>query len=293
MLIAYPLTGIGGVMVSPLTRALVGYQIPKEKRASIISFISAGAAGLYLIGGPFISYLERSGGWRSAFLWYAIPIAFASFIVAFLWVPKTHVNTNPGERNSSSFIGFSQVFSNRSAVGCLIGTVLAMASWQGILVFSSSYYRQQFGLEIGTGAILTIGSALIYIGGNLFAGRIVNSFGMKRLSVWSLILMGIFVVFWLNAPLLWMVILFDYIGSVFWGIRPIAAQSLTLEQLPKSRGSMMSMYTAATSLGSAVGVAFSGYLLLHYGYWMLGYVFGALNMLSALVFAVYTKEPRG
>jgi predicted MFS family arabinose efflux permease len=53
------------------------------------------------------------------------------------------------------------------------------------------------------------------------------------------------------------------------------------------------MHTAAGSLGSAFGVAVSGYLLLHYGYWMLGYTFGALNILSAIVFAVLTKEPNG
>ena len=263
----------------------------KEKRARVISLMFAGAATIYLIGSPLISYLEGIGGWRLAFFWYAIPIAFASFIIAFLWVPRNQVNINPGESNASYFIGFRQVFSNRSAVGCLIGTTLAMASWQGILVFSSSYYRQQFGLKTGTVAIFTIGSALLYIAGNLFAGKIVNSFGMKRLSVLSLILMGIFAILWLNSPVLWMAILFDYIGSVFWGIRPIAAQSLTLEQLPKSRGSMMSMHTAAGNLGSAIGVVVSGYLLLHYGYWMLGFTFGALNMLSAIVFAFLTKEP--
>jgi predicted MFS family arabinose efflux permease len=139
--------------------------------------------------------------------------------------------------------------------------------------------------------VLGIGSALIYICGNLFAGRFVNSFGMKKLSVLSLTLVGFFVVLWLNSRVLWMVILFDYVGAFFWGIRPIATQSLTLEQLPNARGSMMSLHTAAGSLGSAFGVAVSGYLLLYYGYWALGFAFSVLNILSAIVFSTLTTEP--
>lgn len=290
MLLAFPLNGIGAVMVSPMTISLVGDYIPKEKRASVISWMSAGAATIYLIGGPFSSYLEGIGGWRLAYLLYTIPIAFASSIIAYLWIPRDNLNSNPKD-SEGSLIGFQRVFSNRSAIGCLMGSSLAMAAWSGGLVFSSSFYRQKFGLETGTVAILTIGSALLYIGGNLFAGRFMNSFGMKRLSVLSLLLIGVLVVLWLNSPVLWMVILFDYIGAVFWGIRPIATQSLTLEQVSRARGTMMSMYTAAGSLGSALGVAVSGHLLFYYGYWALGFAFGILNFLSAFVFAFHTNEP--
>jgi predicted MFS family arabinose efflux permease len=129
MLIVYPLTGIGTVMVNPMTRSLVGNYILKEKRASVISLMFAGGATIYLIGGPFIRYLEGIGGWRLAFIAYAVPISFASSVLAFLWVPRNNVDTNPKKGITGLLTGFHQVFSNPSAIGCLIGGSLAIAAW--------------------------------------------------------------------------------------------------------------------------------------------------------------------
>ena len=82
------------------------------------------------------------------------------------------------------------------------------------------------------------------------------------------------------------VLLFAIVG----GIRATSTQSHTMDQMPGARGTLMSCMSAAISLGAALGAAIGGYILLGYGYVEFGYVFGAVNILGALVFAFLTSE---
>ena len=52
----------------------------------------------------------------------------------------------------------------------------------------------------------------------------------------------------------------------------------------------MSCMSAAISLGAAFGAAIGGYVIMGYSYVEFGYVFGAINILVALVFAFLTSE---
>jgi predicted MFS family arabinose efflux permease len=63
-----------------------------------------------------------------------------------------------------------------------------------------------------------------------------------------------------------------------------------MDQMPGARGTLMSCMSAAISLGAALGAAIGGYILLGYSYVEFGYVFGAVNILGALVFAFLTSE---
>jgi predicted MFS family arabinose efflux permease len=75
------------------------------------------------------------------------------------------------------------------------------------------------------------------------------------------------------------------------GMMASAASSLTLEQVPRFRGSMMSLGSAATSLGSAVGAAVGGMALIWYDYEALGSILGGLGIISAVIFYFVTIDP--
>jgi predicted MFS family arabinose efflux permease len=75
-------------------------------------------------------------------------------------------------------------------------------------------------------------------------------------------------------------------------MRATSTQSHTMEQIPMARGTLMSCMSAAVSLGAAFGAAIGGYILLGYSYVEFGYVFGAINVLGALVFAFLTSEKK-
>jgi predicted MFS family arabinose efflux permease len=291
MLLAYSLTGIGMAMIGPMSMSLVGEHLPKEKRSKAIGWIIAGLGMITFIGSLVISYLDSIGGWRFAFLGFALPIALAAIIFAYLWIPKSEEKTTSSMGITDLFRGFQRVFSNRSATACLIGETLTMTTWMANNVFISSFFRQQFGLETGTVAMLIMVISPCFIGGSLLAGRIVNSFGRKKLTVLSVTLVGVLTVLYLNVSTLSISLIFACVTAVFGGMRATTTNSLTLEQIPEARGTLMSLSSAATSLGSTFGAAIGGYLLLRYGYAGLGVGMGAVGILGALVFAFLTIDP--
>lgn len=70
-----------------------------------------------------------------------------------------------------------------------------------------------------------------------------------------------------------------------------SANSLTLEQIPELRGTLMSIDTAMLNAGSAFGSTVGGLVLLYSGYEALGIVLGATSIVASLVFYLLTKDP--
>lgn len=70
-----------------------------------------------------------------------------------------------------------------------------------------------------------------------------------------------------------------------------SANSLTLEQIPKLRSTLMSIDTAVINIGSASGSALGGMALLYSGYGGLEVVLGALGIVAALVFHLFARDP--
>jgi EmrB/QacA subfamily drug resistance transporter len=80
--------GLGAALLIPTSLALLGAAIPAERRGRAIgkwSAFSAATAGL----GPVLGgWLIQAGSWRSVF-WINVPIAVASLVITFRWVPES------------------------------------------------------------------------------------------------------------------------------------------------------------------------------------------------------------
>jgi len=70
-----------------------------------------------------------------------------------------------------------------------------------------------------------------------------------------------------------------------------AANSLTLEQVPKFRGTMMSINSAVMNLGPAIGAALGGLTLVLFDYEVLGLTLGAMGIVAAIVFQTLAIDP--
>jgi predicted MFS family arabinose efflux permease len=90
--------------------------------------------------------------------------------------------------------------------------------------------------------------------------------------------------FWLTLPL-------TYLSATSFGILFTAATSLTLEQIPQFRGSIMSIQRAAWSGGATLGVSMGGLALLLLDYPGMGIVMGVLTLSSAFVFYFLAIDP--
>ena len=290
MLATYSLSGVGLAMVSPMAFALIGRHVPLEERANATGYFIAGNASSFMVGGPVLSYLTRIGGWRYAFLFYMLPIALAGAALSWIGVPSEDSPSVSG--GSGSYMdGVKALLSNGSVLACLLGGLLAKATWQGVISYGVSFYRDRFQLSRGWASLVLSGIALAFIVGVLGSGRLINRFGRKTVTFISFLLTGVFSVFYMNLSLFTVSILVILVMSLMSGFRRNAGQSLSLEQVPRYRGSMMSLSTAGDSLGSALGAGLGGLVLTMGDYWLVGLVLGLLGVFSALIIRLYAVDP--
>ena len=290
MLAMYSLSGISLAMIGPMVFALIGKHIPLKERARATGYIVAGNASSFFIGPPVLSYLTSIGGWRTSFQFYMLPIALIGAVLSLLGVPSEETESRNFD-TGAILGGFWSLLSNKSVIACLLGGLLAKAAWQGVLSYGISFYRDEFELSRSAASLILSGVALIFIAGVLGSSWFINRYGRKTVTFVSFLLMGVFSLFYMSLGYFWASLGVLFIMSLMSGLRRNASQSLSLEQVPLLRGSMMSLSAAADSLGSVVGAGIGGYVLGLGGYWMVGSVLGVLGVLSAITIRLFAIDP--
>ena len=285
------LGGLGGAMVTPMTTTLVAKHLPLQKRASVIGLLMATGSVAYVIGAPVIRFTCDVGGWRLPFLVYALPVPILSLLLAFKGLPSESESEQKPSSRGSLIDGFKGVLSNRSADACLVGSTLSSASWAGIGLYAISFYRQQFLVSKGMATYLMIGAAMSYTLGALISSRFVNKLGRRPVTYLSALMAGIFIFSFTIVPNLWISVALALTGCLFSGIRSTAGVSLTIEQVPRYRGTMMSINSASASMGSALGSGLGGLALLMYGYQAVGPTLGLLGIASAIIVYLIAVDP--
>jgi len=289
MLISYSLSGIGTAMVFPMAITLVGEHLLLERRGSAVGWIIAAGSLSYLIGAPVISFISDIGGWRLTLLVFVIPISLTSLFLALIGVPST--SHKQLTINKTSYLGsFKGVLLNISATACLAGNVLRTASFIAIVLYGISFFRQRFLVSTDFASVIIIGAALCYTLGSLVAGRLVNKFGRKSLTVLTSLLAGFFIISFVYLPNLWLSLTLNFLGTWSAGMASSAANSLALEQAPRFRGTMMSVNSAALSFGSALGSALGGLALVLFNYEVMGSILGVMGIVAAIIFHFLTID---
>ncbi|MCJ7425280.1 MFS transporter [Candidatus Bathyarchaeota archaeon] len=290
LLVFFSLSGAGYAMVNPMAFTLVGEHFPLEKRANAIGWIVAGGALVYVIGAPIIALISGFEGWRFPLLWFVLPVLFTSLLMAFLGLPSASKNSQTSS-DTKTLLNFKDVLLNRSAVACLIGDILRSAAFVAIVLYATSFFRQRFLIPTDLASLILLGGALSYVLGSLTSGLLVNRFGRKTSTVLTALLSGIFTVAYVFTPNLWLSLVLMLTASWFFGMVASSANSLTLEQVPRLRGTMMSIDTAVINIGSALGTMSGGLALLYLDYEGLGSVLGAIGIVAAIVFYLLAKDP--
>ncbi len=289
MIVIYSLVGIGFSMVGPMTMALVGEHFPLEERSRAVGWLIAGNSLSYLIGAPLIAYLAGIGGWRTAFLFWVLPVATLGIASVTYGIPSRREGSRPATLDYTT--SFKAVLTNRSAIACLVGSALIMAAYQAILVYSASFYRQQFLVSRSFASMFVIGGALFFTVGSISSARLVNKYGRKPVIVLAGSIGGLFIAAYTNLPNLWVSASARFLGGLFVAFAFSALNSLTLEQVPEYRGTLMSINSAIGSVGSALGSFIGGIALLWYGYPLVGASLGAMAISSAVITHFFASDP--
>lgn len=292
MLVLYSFNGMGGRMIHPMIKTLIGNHFPLEERSKILGWSAAGTSIAYLVFSPLVSLVAGVAGWRMTFVVVMLPLSLLALVTSFIGIPRA--KSDPISVNIQGlFAGFRSIFSNRSAIFCLLGTALTWASFYGTLTYGISFFRESFSMAIGWASLLLSAMALSKTVGHLLIGSFVNSLGRKNAVMASVISMALFTTFYLVSNTLWLSIVLVCISCVLAGFMHSSVDSLNLEQVPEFRGSMMSLGTAASTIGGVIGSGLGGLTLILYGYSGVGAVLGLIGIFSGIVFYLFAQEPNG
>jgi DHA1 family inner membrane transport protein len=275
-------------MVAPMIMTLIGENLSQEKRSGAIGLIVASTPMLSTLTGLIIRRITGFG-WRTAYLIYVLPIALISLILSFLGLASLRDRERTGQEKSI-LDGFRKILGNRSALSCLIATSLAMAAWISVMSYGISFYREQYLVPTDWAGFIWSGLALCFTLGSLLTGRLVDLFGRKPLSLVGALIVGVSAALFTYFASFVVSIFFALLASFFAGLRHSVSNSLSLEQVPEYRGSMMSLNSGFISLGAALGSAIGGLALTYGDYSVLGVSLGFLGMVAALIYYLFTND---
>jgi predicted MFS family arabinose efflux permease len=290
MALAFAFSGVGMSIVGPIGMALIAKLIPLEKRASAIGWTGAASASAYLVGAPIFAIIAGIGGWRLAFAGFIFPFSLLSLVSSYLFIPSEEKGGEPPS-TGGVFDALKAVGTNLSASACMLTTALVFATWIVHLVYSSSFLRQTFSVSREFVSLSTILGASSYIVGSVLSGRVVNRFGRKKIATLASIPAGVALLLYYNTPNIWATLLLGYAACILFGTLHTANSNLSLEQIPGYSGTMMSINSAAASLGSTLVVIVGGWTLLEYGFRYIGALIVGLNIIAFIIFRLLVKDP--
>lgn len=291
MICTYALTGLGVVMVTPMAMTLVAEWLPEEKRSGGVGWLNAGGGLSAILGAAAIGSIASVGGWRAPFLGYALPLIALGLLASWRGLPEAE--EKPQSSQTTAFTGFKEVFSNRSALACLAGSVLANIANQGLSFFGVSFMKQEYDISAGLAALVFSAMCLGFSFGSVLSVRFVNRYGRKTSTIFGTLAMSACTVLALNAPNSLSCISLSILGLFLVSFRATGVTSLVLEQVPEYRGSFMSINRAAVNLGTALGSGIGGLILQRFNWAALGLTLGVIGAAATGVYSFFVSDPTG
>jgi DHA1 family inner membrane transport protein len=292
MQVFFAMEGFGTIMFSVMSYTLIGDAFAPQRRAKAVSYLMAALFGTALISFPWSGFLANVAGWRSNFVLQTLPVALAGLALAFFTVPSRLRRQAVTVEKASYVEGFKQVLTDKSATACLASSILAAAGSMSS-IFGIAFYRERFSVPLNFTVVIAMASFAIFIAGSLVAGRLANRFGAKPTTVAGTFLCGVFTIVYFFVPNLWGSLVSNFLMSWFASIGVTAYYCLALAQVPKSRGTMMSLDNAVGGFGTTIGPAIGGGLLVLTSefYGAVGLALGGMFLASAAIRFFWAKDP--
>ncbi|MBN1682155.1 MFS transporter [Candidatus Bathyarchaeota archaeon] len=286
MMMVYSLFGVGAYIVNPMTRSLVGEYFSPDKQGQAIGLLIAGSSVSYLISAPLMAYITNISGWRNVFLFYIFPVTLISIILSNILLPKQN-ELNEQRQNYSVLNSFKAILSDSIAISYLLGIALLYSSYQAILVFSASFYREVFNIDRSGASNIVVVGALLFTIGSVGASRIIQKYGKKKVILFTGLIGSIFIGLYANMPDFGVSITVRFLGGLLYGVSFSGLTAMLLGQIPQHRGTLMSLNSATSGFGATVGTFIGGILLLTGGYSQVTIMLAFFGIIATII--VYLK----
>jgi predicted MFS family arabinose efflux permease len=289
LLASFSAMGLVTSLVTPMVFAYIGEYYPEERRPKTIGLLAAARTLIYLAMVQLVGYVAANHGWRNAFLSLVAPFTLVGLALSFVVLPSARGDS--ASAGSGALKGYREVLGSASAKACLLGNSLAAASWMAVVLYSVSYLRERFLLSHPDASLIFSVLGVGVLVGNYAGGLLAARLGRRRVASLGSLLTGLSIVGYMNSPSVAVTLIVVPLMSVGGGIVLTSANSLVLEQAPRFRGTMMSVNSAASQLGIALGAGAGGLALHLFGWGAVGLLLGAMKILASLVYRHGVKEP--
>jgi len=282
--------GVGSAMFGIIGLTLVGEFIPLKRRGWVMGLMTSSIWVAFVVVGPLSGIIDSLAGWRAVLLWFILPCSLLCFGLSFVSIPSKQLQELPPIRPSYSQ-AFQQVFLNKSAIACVVAN--ALSGFLAILgLYGVSFYRISFNISPlmgGAFAAVAFGGGIF---GGLVGGRSVNRVGRKYISVLGYLIAGALGIIFTFVPDAWFSLGLWSALEFCVAMGLAGALSLTIEQVPGSRASMMSVNYALTEIGWISALIIGGLVLNLYldNFHLLMTILGAGGVAAGLIFLFLTKD---
>ena len=289
LIAVYSLVGIANALVLPMVNTLIGELVSPERRTSVIGWTVGGMSLIYFIGVLSAGFLSNLG-WKMTMVLVVVPVGVLTCIMCRNYVPSQNNGSEDKVSFRELFTGYVKLLRNKSAIGCILGTVLSFSVWYFYLVYGASYFREVFQISPSYMSVIMIFFIVFFIIGSLSAGRLVKRFNEKT----SLLIftggLGIVTIFVFHIPNFWATLLITLIACFSGGVMITVSSSYALSQIPEYSGTMMSLHAAADSFGLAISSGLGGTFLLLYGYGIGSSILGVFGVIGAIILLLFTSK---
>jgi predicted MFS family arabinose efflux permease len=287
MILAFILYGVGCSLVLPIVGLLL-VLYPHQERTTALGRIYSGRSLTSILATPIIGFLTAKYGWRIGYLGFGAPLIALAIILVTTRIPEQSVKQSTADLMS----GFRKVAANRNALACLTGAALGLAFFNSLMVFNGTYIRNQLDIPLETAGLIMSLTFVAVALGQVLSGRLVDRVGVKTATWVSTLVGGLSLLAYFSIPLpLPLAILASVIGTGMAGTTMTTMVALALEQEPESRGTMMSLNSAAMSLGAMLSTVIGGTAISNLGFTGYGAIMFTISLAAAIAFYIGAKEP--
>jgi len=283
MLIFQVVMVIGGAMVGILVFTLIGDLLPLKQRGGAIGLTTAALFAAQILVPQISSGIANIGSWRLVLLCFIFPVSLACLVLSLLVLPSKP-NTQGLTIKPQYLEALKQTFLNRSAIACMVGSAL-LAVTALVPAYAVSFYRITFNEPLSIAALFSSIAAFGGLVGAAAAGRMVNRFGRKPLTLVTAFACGVLAAVFSLVPNVWISAALWVLSTASVGMSDTALRGLTLEQVPGFRGSIVSVQTMFRNIGLMLGRVISGTLLDIYlnNFYLLMVIYGICGIVAALI----------
>ena len=287
MVLFFVLYGVGTSLTLPIVSILLTLY-PQQQRTTALGRIYSGRSLTSIIATPVIGFLASLYGWRTGYIGFGAPLILLAVILVYAKIPEQPTS----QGNVDLMSGFRKIAANRSALACIAGAALSLAFFNSLMVFNGSYMRNNLGLSLETASLAMSVTFIAIAVGQVISGTLADRLGIKT-TTWLSTLIGglsLFLYFSVKLPVA-VAILASAIGTGMAGTTMTTMATLALEQVPDSRGTMMSLNSAAMNVGAMLSTVIGGLAIDSLSFSGYGAIMFAISLAAAITFYAWTLEP--